>query len=73
MQNITYNIEYILDKEYVNDKIILTITGKEEDTIYNQHQRKGQINIVYKLYKNTHEIYSVAGVISAFEKIKNIR
>lgn len=70
MQNITYNIEYILDKEYVNDKIILTITGKEEDTIYNQHQRKGQINIVYKLYKNTHEIYSVAGVISAFEKDK---
>jgi len=70
MQNITYQIVYTLEKEYADNKIIITITGQEEDTIYNQHQRKGQINLVYKLHKSTREIYSVAGVVSTFEKDK---
>lgn len=73
MQNITYNIEYILDKEYVNDKIILTITGKEEGTIYNQHQRKGQINIVYKLYKIHTKFIQLRVLSLPLKKIKNIR
>ncbi|MBF8455553.1 hypothetical protein IV494_00020 [Kaistella sp. G5-32] len=67
-QEISYRIEYDLQKEFTRgDKIALNVTGKEEENIFNRNREKGEIDLLYKLHKETHEIFSITGSISAFE------
>lgn len=67
-QEISYKIEYDLQKEFTRgDKIALNVTGKEEENIFNKNREKGEIDLLYKFHKETHEIFSITGSISAFD------
>ncbi|KIA86037.1 hypothetical protein [Kaistella jeonii] len=68
-EDITFKTKYNLEKEYTTgDKIALNITGYEEENIFNKDREKGKLDLVYKFHKETHEIFSIIGFISAFEK-----
>lgn len=67
-QEISYRIEYDLEKEFTRgDKIALNLSGREEENIFNKNRERGEIDLLYKLRKETHEIFSITGSVSAFE------
>lgn len=67
-EDITFKTKYNLEKEYTTgDKITLNITGYEEENIFIKDREKGKLDLVYKFHKETHEIFSIVGFISAFE------
>lgn len=68
-RNIYYNIQYQLDKEFSRGgKIILRLAGIEKEYIFSKGRSKGKIDLLYKFEKETHEIFSITGTISGFEK-----
>lgn len=68
-QEIGYEAEFILNKEYTKGgKIALKITGTEEENLFNKNRLKGEANLLYKLNKETGEIFSITGYLSTFEK-----
>jgi len=68
-QEIEYEAEFILNKEYTKGgKIALKITGTEEENLFNKNRTKGEVNLLYKLNKETGEIFSINGYLSTFEK-----
>lgn len=68
-QEIGYETELVLNKEYTREnKIALKITGTEEENLFNKNRAKGEANLLYKLNKETGEIFSITGYFSTFEK-----
>lgn len=68
-QEFIYDIKCSLDKEYTRGgKIALYLNGNEEENIFNKNREKGKLDLLYKFEKETHEIFSITGKISAFEK-----
>lgn len=68
-QEIGYETELVLNKEYTRgNKIALKITGTEEENLFNKNSTKGEANLLYKLNKETGEIFSITGYLSTFEK-----
>lgn len=68
-QEVGYETEFALSREYTRgDKIALKITGSEEENLFNKNNPKGQIDLLYKLHKETKEIFSITGYCSTFEK-----
>ncbi|WP_426475896.1 hypothetical protein [Chryseobacterium balustinum] len=68
-QEIGYETELVLNKEYTRgNKIALKITGTEEENLFNKNRTKGEANLLYKLNKETGEIFSITGYLSTFEK-----
>jgi hypothetical protein len=66
---IGYETEFLLSKEYTRgNKIALKITGAEEENLFNKNRAKGEANLLYKLNKETGEIFSIIGYLSTFEK-----
>jgi hypothetical protein len=45
---------------------IAKITGSEEENLFNKNNPKGQIDLLYKLHKETKEIFSITGYCSTF-------
>lgn len=71
---IRYNIQYSLNHEFTRgNKIALEITGKEQEDIFNKYQEKGEINLLFKLNKETHTIFSITGFITAYEEKKELK
>lgn len=67
-KQINYKIEYSLQKKLTRgDKILLKITGIEEENLLNENRKKGKVELLYKLDKETKVIYSIAGFITYFE------
>lgn len=67
-QSVNYDFEFFLNKEFTRgEKIALQLLGKEEENIFNKNREKGEIDLLYKLHKETHEIFSITGSVSAFE------
>jgi len=68
-QEIGYDTEFVLNREYTRgNKIALKITGTEEENLFNKNRSKGEANLLYKLNKETGEIFSITGYFSTFEK-----
>lgn len=68
-QEIGYETELVLNKEYTKGgKIALKITGNEEENLFNKNRTKGEVDLLYKLNKETGEIFSINGYLSTFEK-----
>lgn len=68
-REIGYETELVLNREYTKgNKIALKITGNEEEDLFNKSRTKGEVNVLYKLNKETGEIFSITGYISTFEK-----
>lgn len=68
-QEIGYETELVLNKEYTREnKIALKIIGTEEENLFNKNRAKGEANLLYKLNKETGEIFSITGYFSTFEK-----
>jgi len=68
-QEIGYNIEFVLSKEYTGgNRIALKITGTEEENLFNKNRAKGEVNLLYKFDKETREVFSITGYLSTFEK-----
>lgn len=68
-QEIGYETELVLNKEYTRgNKIALKITGTEDENLFNKNRTKGEVNLLYKLNKDTGEIFSITGYLSTFEK-----
>lgn len=68
-QKIGYETESVLNKEYTRgNKIALKITGTEDENLFNKNRTKGEVNLLYKLNKETGEIFSITGYLSTFEK-----
>lgn len=68
-EEFVYDIKCSLDKEYTRGgKIALYLNGNEEENIFNKNREKGKLDLLYKFEKETHEIFSITGKISAFEK-----
>ena len=68
-QEIAYETESVLNKEYTRgNKIALKITGTEDENLFNKNRIKGEANLLYKLNKETGEIFSITGYLSTFEK-----
>lgn len=66
---IGYETELVLNREYTKgNKIAVKITGNEEEDLFNKSRTKGEVNVLYKLNKETGEIFSITGYISTFEK-----
>lgn len=68
-QEIGYETKLVLNKEYTRgNKIALKITGTEEENLFNKNRTKGEANLLYKLNKETGEIFSITGYLTTFEK-----
>ncbi|MCD0479358.1 hypothetical protein LPB90_12900 [Chryseobacterium sp. LC2016-29] len=68
-QEIGYETESVLNKEYTRgNKIALKIAGTEDENLFNKNRTKGEVNLLYKLNKETGEIFSITGYLSTFEK-----
>lgn len=68
-QEIGYETESVLNKEYTRgNKIALKITGTEDENLFNKNRTKGEANLLYKLNKETGEVFSITGYLSTFEK-----
>lgn len=68
-QAVSYKIVYELQKEFTRGKKIgLRIKGIEEESLFNKGQELGEIDLLYKLDKETKEVYSITGLISSFER-----
>lgn len=68
-REIGYETELVLNREYTKgNKIALKITGNEEEDLFNKNRTKGEVDLLYKLNKETGEIFSINGYLSAFEK-----
>ena len=68
-KNVQYDTKYLLNKEYTKGgKIALKIEGNEEEDGFNKGKNKGKLNFLYKLEKNTHEIFSIAGYCTVYER-----
>ncbi|PUB30756.1 hypothetical protein C8J95_10574 [Elizabethkingia sp. YR214] len=65
---ISYEVEYKLGKNYTRgNKIVLEIKGNEEESMLNLNAQKGCIDLSYKLHKETKTLFSITGVVSAFD------
>lgn len=68
-QEIGYETELALSREYTTgNKIVLKITGSEEDNPFNKNRTKGEVNLLYKLNRETGELFSITGYLSTYEK-----
>lgn len=68
-QEIVYETESVLNREYTRgNKIALKISGTEEENLFNKNRTKGEANLLYKLNKETGEVFSITGYLSTFEK-----
>lgn len=68
-KNVQYNTKYLLNKKYTKGgKIALKIEGKETEDGFNKSRNKGKLNFLYKLEKDTHEIFSIAGYCTVYER-----
>lgn len=66
---IFYDVTVTLEKELSKSgKIFIRLQGNEPETALNIHQQKGTINLLYKLDKHTHEIFSITGFATTFNK-----
>lgn len=66
-EEINYEVEYSLQPEFTRgNKIALQITGMEEETFLNKNREKGKIELLYKLDKETQEIFSITGFATTF-------
>lgn len=73
-QNILYNAQFILEKEYTRGtKIALRITGQEQNNGFVEKSNKGIIELLYKLNKDSQELFSITGFASTFDKGKEIK
>ncbi|GEN67621.1 hypothetical protein [Chryseobacterium rhizosphaerae] len=67
-QEIGYNTECILSREYTRgNKIAVQLAGMEEETPFNKNGKKGEASLLYKLNKETRELFSITGSLSTFE------
>lgn len=65
---VSYEVEYKLRKNYTRgNKIVLEIKGIEEVSMLNLNAQKGRIDLLYKLHKETKTLFSITGVVSAFD------
>lgn len=66
-----YETEFILDREYSKSrKIIIKVKGIEIETALNINEKKGIIELKYKLNADDFTIYSIAGFVNTFSKNK---
>lgn len=69
-KRVSYNISYYLNREFTRGtKIALQITGNEQDGLTNDEKR-GTVDLLYKFRNDTHELFSVTGSASTFDKGK---
>ncbi|MFC4163061.1 hypothetical protein ACFOWU_05305 [Epilithonimonas zeae] len=72
--DIVFNIKYTLDKKYTRgNKIALRIVGNEADNEWVQKEQKGSVNWLYKFHKDTHDLFSITGSVSTFDKGKELK
>lgn len=72
--DINFNVKYTLDKEYTRgNKIALRISGNERDNFLLEKSEKGSVNWLYKFQKDTHELFSVTGSVSTFNRGKELK
>lgn len=68
-QEVSYKVDYELEKEFTRgEKIALRIKGREDENLFNKSRELGEIDLLYKVDKETKEIFSITGSISTFEK-----
>jgi hypothetical protein len=68
-KNVQYDTKYLLNKEYTKGgKIALKIEGNEDENGFNKGENKGKLNFLYKLEKNTYEIFSIDGYCTVYER-----
>ncbi|UQB69207.1 hypothetical protein [Epilithonimonas zeae] len=72
--NIAFNVKYTLDKKYTRgNKIALRIVGNEGDHEWVKKEQKGSVNWLYKFHKDTHDLFSITGSVSTFDKGKELK
>ena len=73
-ENISYELQYELKKEFTRgNKIALQVSGKEQTNPFERKNELGSIDMLYKLDKDSHEIFSVTGFASTFVKEKELK
>lgn len=64
-----YDAEFTLDKEFTrSNKIALRIEGDEAENFFNRNRNKGKADLLYKFHRDSHELFSVTGIISCFDR-----
>jgi len=72
--DIVYDVKYTLDKEYTRGKkIALRISGYEKHSFLIEKSEKGSVNWLYKFRKDSHELFSVTGLVSTFDNGKELK
>lgn len=72
--DINFNVKYTLEKEYTRgNKIALRISGNEADNYWIKKEEKGCLDWLYKFHRDTHDLFSVTGSVSTFERGKEIK
>lgn len=72
--NIAFNVKYTLEKEYTRgNKIALRISGNEVDNEWKQKAEKGSMDWLYKFQKDTHDLFSITGSVSTFDRGKELK
>lgn len=71
---IDYEISFNLNKEFTRgNKIALHLTGAEQETPFNKHSQKGELDLLYKFHRESHEIFSITGWVSAYESQQELK
>jgi len=72
--DIAYDVKYTLDKEYTRgNKIALRISGQEKDNFLIEKSEKGSVDWLYRFQKDSHELFSVTGLVSTFDTGKELK
>lgn len=72
--DIVFEVKYTLNKEYTRGgKVALRISGNEINNTLNEKSEKGSVDWLYKFQKDTHELFSIEGFVSIFQKGKELR
>jgi len=72
--DIVFNLKYALNKEYTRGgKIALRISGNETNNTLNEKPEKRSVDWLYKFQKDTHDLFSIEGFVSTFQKGKELK
>lgn len=71
---ISYDIQYILNREFTRGtKIALQMAGKEQNDPFFDKTEKGNVEMMFKFQKDTHELFSVTGFARTYDGGKELK
>lgn len=73
-RSVSYDVKYELVREYSRgNKMVLQMTGKEQNDLFFDKTEKGTLEVTLKFQKDTHDLFSITGFASTYERGKELK